>query len=495
MIDPRARPGWSTARRAGPSASLLSVLLAATGCDTAPLPDTADAPDSPAPEDSGEVSEGCGLARLEPVATEGGTLTAASARAYTGEPNDALGTQVHGIGDIDRDGCGDLIIQATPGVSGAAPEPVHYLVAGPPPASGVVSAVADAIWTDDEPHLHSEFGGNRTVPDVDLDGDHQMDVAFAPTICAGYCEVSRAEVFLLASGAAWPGTVQELPVLIRDDPSCENSSLLAGDWNGDGASDLAMFGGWNYGVSAWGAAWWGPFTAERQCQAPDARVPLPAGEDADLFFLTTPRAGDLDGDGRDELVIVGQRDREVDSLRRLFVIESVPSGDFDLDAPLLRLDDTCTGSTLLADLDGDGHLDLTVKRLVDLEDYQTEWLVLGAPLTRPDEVRLRIPAWWQSGAREGGDLLGGSGRTLLVSHLREGETAQTSFCALAPGASGEVALADCDLRFGPEVFSSISSFDVAPDVDGFGTTALLVGGYPEGSEDDRASVLLWPLAI
>lgn len=348
MIDPRARPGWSTARRAGPSASLLSVLLASTGCDTAPLPDTADAPDSPAPEDSGEVPEGCGLARLEPVATEGGTLTAASARAYTGEPGDALGTQVHGIGDIDRDGCGDLIIQATPGVSGAAPEPVHYLVAGPPPESGVMSAVADAIWTDEEWHHHSEFGGNRTVPDVDLDGDHQMDVAFAPSICAGYCEVARAEVFLLSSGAAWPGTVQELPVLIRDDPSCENSSLLAGDWNGDGASDLAMFGGWNYGVSAWGAAWWGPFTAERQCQAPDARVPLPAGEDADLFFLTTPRAGDLDGDGRDELVIVGQRDREVDSLRRLFVIESVPSGDFDLDAPLLRLDDTFTGSTLLA---------------------------------------------------------------------------------------------------------------------------------------------------
>ncbi len=480
----------SRAVRSGRSRLLALLLLSAPACAT-----SADPTHGTPPEDTGEAAAPCSLDRMEPAATEGGTLSASQARVYSSTGYDSLGRQLHAIGDFNADGCEDLIVQATPGASGAAPAPVHYLVLGPPPESGVLSTLADATWTDEENHLHSEFGGNPTVAGVDLDGDQHADVAFAPTICDGYCEVDRAEVFLLPWGADPPSTVQELPVLIRDDPACEGSSLVAGDWNGDGQADLAMFSGWVYEASAWGAAWWGPFTAERRCDAPDARVPLPSGEDADLFFTARPTAGDLDGDGRDELVLVAQLDREVDSPRSLLAIEGAPGGDFDLDAPLFRLEDTLTGAVHLADLDGDGHLDLAVKRLVDTEDYKTEWLVFGEPLTRPDEVRLRIPAWWQSGARDGGDLLGGNGSTLLVSNLRQEGPSETSFCAIAPGASGDLALDDCDLRFGPEIFSQLSSFETVPDVDGFGTAALLVSGTPQGSEDPWDVVLLWPLAI
>lgn len=97
-------------------------------------------------------------------------------------------------------------------------------------------------------------------------------------------------------------------------------------------------------------------------------------------------------------------------------------------------------------------------------------------------------------ARDGGDLLGGNGSTLLVSNLRQEGPSETSFCAIAPGASGDLALDDCDLRFGPEVFTYVSSFETVPDVDGFGTAALLVSGTPQGSEEPDV-VLLWPLAI
>lgn len=474
--------------------ALALLLLPAAGCASAPPQDDS----APSPSgDTADLPEDCGVVPMGVAAVDGGTLTTATARVYTGDRDDGTGVQLLAAGDLDADSCGDLLVQAVPGAHGANPDPLHSFLSGPLPESGALSTVATATWIDEEQHLHTEWSGNPTAAGVDLDGDTAPDVAFAPTIgSASYAEVERAQVFVLVSGAAPPATVQELPVLIRDDPSCERASLLAGDWNGDEQADLAMFSGAVYESTAWGAAWWGPFTAERACTAPDAWLPLPSGDDADLFFGGSPTAGDLNGDGQDELVLVAQTDWATDSVRTLLAFEATPGGDFDVDQPLLRMDDVLTSPTLLADLDGNGHPDLAVSRVVDSESYVKEWLVFGEPLTttHPDDARLRIRTWWQSEAADGGALLGGSGSTLLVSYLHANDTYEPSFCALAPGASGEMSLGDCDLRFGPEVFSSyLRSFAVVPDVDGFGTQALAVGGGREEAGETEDVVLVWGL--
>jgi hypothetical protein len=145
--------------------------------------------------------------------------------------------------------------------------------------------------------------------------------------------------------------------LILDASVVAVSAVQLGKFDGDELADLAVVTNVSTSLSVLSARGQGQFVASG---VPAPLCPgVPVLEGASVFF----RAGDLVGDGRDELVYASAPDVGSPEASTLLLLQTVPSSeDFTTFEcfPLATGDLIGISDVIIADLDADGHRDLLV---------------------------------------------------------------------------------------------------------------------------------------
>jgi hypothetical protein len=250
------------------------------------------------------------------LTAEGDQIWHQGSPSVTGAPewSDMFGMML-AAGDFDGDSRGDLAIGVPYESIGEveAAGAVHVLYAA---ADGTLSAAGNQFWNQGTPGLGgtpshwAHFG--YALAGGDFNGDHVDDLAIGTPQELGGDHPTGAVYVLYGSGAGLTGTGHQL--WSQDSPGvggvAENNdwfgrTLCAGDFNGDGFADLAigvpqeevdgvdLAGAVNvlYGGAAGLSAdesdlWTDPWVLQENA-----------------YFGFSLAAGDLDGDGHDELVI------------------------------------------------------------------------------------------------------------------------------------------------------------------------------------------------
>lgn len=300
-------------------------------------------------------------------------------------------------GDFDGDGAVDLLLSGSPGMGAAG-----VVLRGN--GDGTLQAGIDA-----------EYQGCSAYPVVgDLDGDERSDLV---TLGCGNTVapfVGQADA-TLAPWSAWPANSY---------PYQPITGLALGDFEGDGDGDVFLLrmetmpawlavayvhielsngaqGFWSTGTSTFNPAESG-FVPSQMLLAnldDDGLLDLVLTDDdhavatlhgvlpesfalaRELDLAVSPsitRAGDLDGDGRDDLLVLGRTDGAVQ------VLLSQPNGTMLPLAPVVTSGIEPYDATL-GDLDGDGDLDAAV---VD-EDTARLYLLRGDGTGALDDITRR----------------------------------------------------------------------------------------------------------
>lgn len=271
-----------------------------------------------------------------------------------------------GDGDLDADGCAEVAIGA-PGERGLIPSTgaVHVFFGDPvSPASERVRLVVPAGGYDD-----ARFGEGLAL--TDLNGDRYADVVVGATQYA-----DRTGLVFVFTGT--PSGVAETPLIELANPlgapDTDFGAVVAapGDVDGDTWADLVVAAPlatvdrrFYQGISHLYRG--GPAGA---AGAPSAELRSPnADEDVTYFGLAVAGAGDLDGDGRGDL-LVGQP--HMSSIHPgfheglAFVFSGVAGGISTAPSSVLALPAPQPGSAFgravgcVGDVDGDGRDELAV---------------------------------------------------------------------------------------------------------------------------------------
>jgi len=342
-------------------------------------------------------------------------LGAVADAAWLGEAAyDHAGRSVAGLGDVDGDGFGDLLVAGCwSSASGAYQSGQTYLLLGGPGRwSGETSlAEADASFLGE---AAGDYAGRNVAATGDVDGDGLADLLIGAygADTSGGTDAGEAYLVLGRRG----GWSLDTPLGTGADASFEGenaddrAALVvagAGDVDADGYQDLLVAayrhdgGGTDAGavyLVRGAAAGWAPDTS---LGAADA---LYLGEDAlDYAGRSAAGVGDVDQDGFDDVLIgaTGADDGGSSAGRAYLVLGSSAPADLDLSAA----DSIVTGSSANAefpyvlawagDLDGGGSPDLVLPAYLDSSAsasggllrviYTDDWLDRdGDGLSTPD---------------------------------------------------------------------------------------------------------------
>ncbi|MGH7585065.1 MAG: FG-GAP-like repeat-containing protein [Gemmatimonadales bacterium] len=284
--------------------------------------------------------------------------------------------------DLDADGRPDLLGEAkysrirywrNTGSSGGAPS---YTVA------------ADTLRAVDGQPIFSE---RQNIPNVvDLDCDRQPDLFLGQlTGTVDRYEQEGSDERGAPLFAQVAVRFEDIEIIAQITPSMRHgaNTLAFEDVDGDGDHDLL----------------WGDFFEPGlllientgDCGAPNFRNPprpFPLNAPLSTSGYNAPTFGDLDGDGDRDLVvgvIGGAYVPNRTSIENLFFLERTSPGTFELrNRRLLRMVDVGSESMpTLADLDGDGDLDLVVGNKIDPADLATstaQWFENAGSHRAPD---------------------------------------------------------------------------------------------------------------
>jgi len=293
-----------------------------------------------------------------------GALPANEVKLTHSDPavNDWFGLTVSGAGDLDGDGYGDLVAGAPYDddrgeLSGSA-----YVYYGA--SSGAQLSSEDELVAS-EGMAHDYFG-HAVACAGDVDGDGYSDLAVGAWGDADNGKKSGAAYLFLGSASGIDPASETWvapPAAVDHDYFGEVAG--AGDLDGDGFDDLAV-GAWgddDNGAYA-GATYLYFGGASGLDLASEVKLTASDGVGGESFGATLAGAGDLDGDGYDDLLVGARRDDDLAT--DCGSIYLYYGGCRDLDEDGLCSDEDCddhdatvgaASDVWYADADGDGYGD------------------------------------------------------------------------------------------------------------------------------------------
>jgi len=254
---------------------------------------------------------------------------------------DHFGFAVTGAGDLNNDGYAEVVV-GTPGLDMAGTEPgtdrgAVYIFHGSD--VGVLDAGATRLEAP-VPLDHDRFGwAVAAAGDVDGDGFGDLLVG-APGKDAPIDDGGTAYVYRGSRTG-----VQAVPSLLLENPSRDDydrfgtSVTGAGDVNGDGIDDFAI----GTSSSHRGRAFVYHGTRELSTLQPAAAVHDPLGGGFNDFAESVAGAGDLNGDGYDDLIIGASGSDNGGVFRGSVVLYPGTEAGIAADSPLRR-DDPAKGT-------------------------------------------------------------------------------------------------------------------------------------------------------
>jgi hypothetical protein len=435
-------------------------------------------------------------------------LSMADARLVGENRGDLAGETASVVGDVNGDGNDDLFLGSFTNSEGGEDAGAAYLVLGP--VTGRLDlSLADAKLLGEEP---GDFAGH-TAGAGDVDGDGNDDLLVGS---GGHGPTGAAYVVLGPVSGTLDLSVADAKLVgktFHDDDYVVGGSVSgAGDTDGDGHDDVLVGGvGDPYGVAYLVQ---GPITGTFNLGRADAELML---EVSYTDHAVVSGAGDVDGDGLDDLLIGAPNDLEVDAYAgAAYLVNGPVSGSVDLPSgatKLIETEDDAWYQVLgwsvsgAGDVDGDGNDDILIGVPGDDEDGAQAgavYVVLGPgpgegtyDLTRVGDAKLIGPTYY-SGV---GVSVAGAGDVDLdgLDDIFVGATPGIpnwpggAYRVLSPVA-GTVGLSRADIWFTSEPRLNNAGYSGgAGDVDGDGRPDLLISAPwdDQGGEDAGAAYLIY----
>jgi len=254
------------------------------------------------------------------------------------------GAALAGLGDIDGDGVGDVVVAAPGGRTDD--EGRAYVLRGP---------FAGEYALEDGIRYRAEPGVGEALAVGDVDGDGAVDLLLgAPDLDAGAVYLVRGPLDdgrRLAADDAW---------FLGDTRDAEAGAALAvGDLDGDGVGDLAV--GLPGADGGRGAVVLLRGPASGTVAEIDADLVLTGVTETGAAGAALASGGDVNGDGRADL-LVGAPGMEDGTA---YLLEGLAAGPLDEVAvaslvAVRSFDDAGAGVAILGDIDADGFADIGV---------------------------------------------------------------------------------------------------------------------------------------
>jgi len=379
-------------------------------------PDQAEVCDDGVDNNCDGSANGCGLS--------GGLSLDDAARVFTGDPDQEIGTVGGWIGDVNFSGTADFALGApdvsthstsigqvwivTDDASSGALADEAFLISGGPEYEALGLSVAPAGDVDNDgaadflvgaPYspVAAYFGGRTYLFRGPVNGDLTVSDAAGSYIgvtddaYSGYASLAQegagpsGEDILAISEFGWSGGAGRVLYIRAQDAMTQDSTdalavaqlvgptdnavasgfaLASGDFNGDGVPDLAVSGPGFYGgtSSALYVVFGPPASGETLLTDADVYIKDEVSYDALGYDIAL---GDIDGDGRDDLVASAPYyDDKYRDVGAVFVYNGAEVGASrardDADALIVGDEETMyTGQNFaMGDVDGDGRSDL-----------------------------------------------------------------------------------------------------------------------------------------
>ena len=322
---------------------------------------------------------------LQDLAARGDLESAAGATITGAGPGRRLGAALVDLGDVDGDGVPDLAVGAPGDVGGAGGVGVFR-----GPVQGQQELGDAATWLRGDPE-HAPLGEGLAAGD--LDGDGLGDLLLSgPTLAGGAVWVAFGP---LDTGVQ---LVSDLPVRVDAEQAGDElgTAMATGDLDGDGVDDLVISapGAWDEAGAVY-LLQGGEVVHARagRLVATQARARLDGATAGDRAGMRLDASGDLDGDGRRDLVVGapgvlrsgGQRQAGLKPQREVgavYVITSNASGNRSLSVS----DGTIRGEPD-AGVGGPG----VALILPDVDGNEVDELLIGGPTLGPGKAWIFLP--------------------------------------------------------------------------------------------------------